>query len=140
MSYVIDASVAGRLLLHEDLSEKAAKLLEDYATGTVDLYAPALITYEVGNTLWKAMTKGYLGVNESRQRLERFLHLGILCVEFEDEDLLRTLEYAAETALTYYDGVYVIAAKKTKTTLLTADDALYSKAGETIPVTHLKDY
>ena len=120
------------------MSEGAAKLLEDYSAGNVSLSAPTFMIYEVGNVLRKAVVKGYLSVGEAG--LRRLLRLRISHVELGVEGLLRTLEYAAEAGLTYYDSAYVIAAERTKTTLLTADDVLYSKAAETAPTMHLKDY
>lgn len=50
--------MAARFMLSEDLSEKAAKVLEDFISGEVGLIASSLLVYEVGNTLWKAVRRG----------------------------------------------------------------------------------
>jgi len=61
--YVVDASVAARLLLIEDLSDKAGLLLESFRDETVELKAPKLVTYEVGNILWKAATQKLIEID-----------------------------------------------------------------------------
>jgi predicted nucleic acid-binding protein len=57
--YVLDASVAVRFLLDEDLSEKAELVLEDFLKGKLDLLSPELLAYDVGNTLWKSIKRIY---------------------------------------------------------------------------------
>jgi len=63
--YVIDASVASRFLLVEDLSDKARLVLEDFLGEAFDLRAPKLVVYEVGNTLWKAVKQGFINLDEA---------------------------------------------------------------------------
>ena len=46
MIYIIDASVASRFLLIEDLSEKAKLVLESFIKGNCELKAPKLIVYQ----------------------------------------------------------------------------------------------
>jgi predicted nucleic acid-binding protein len=53
--YVLDASVATRFSLIEDLSEKAELVLEGFLKGKMDLLSPELLVYEVGNTLWESI-------------------------------------------------------------------------------------
>jgi len=57
--YVVDASVASRFLLIEDLSDKAELVLESFLGEALDLKAPGLVVYEVGKTLWKAVKQGF---------------------------------------------------------------------------------
>ena len=64
-TYVIDASVASRFLLVEDLSDKAELVLEGFLKDAIDLVAPKLVVYEVGNTLWKAVKQGLIDLNEA---------------------------------------------------------------------------
>ena len=71
--YVTDASVAPRFLPVEDLSNKAILVLEDLLKETLDLKAPELIIYEVGNTLWKAVKQGFITLKEAKQKLLYFL-------------------------------------------------------------------
>jgi len=138
--YVIDASVASRFLLVEDLSNKAKLVLESFLEGNLDLRAPKLVIYEVGNTLWKAVKQGLINLDEAVQNFSYFLGLRIDSIELDGKEHKEVLEWGVKNQATYYDGTYVRSSKKIGATLLTADDALYEKAHKEIPTLHLKDY
>ncbi len=138
--YVVDASVAARFLLVEELSEEAARVLEDFLSGSVDLRAPELIVYEVGNALWRAVRRGFVGGEEAAQKFLHFLRLRIAGVKLSEEDWVEILRWAAENDATYYDAAYVVASKAVGATLLTADGALYEKARGEVAALHLRDY
>ena len=74
--YVIDASIASRFLLIEDLSEKAESVLEDFLKGVVDLKAPRLLVFEVGNTIWKSVKRDFISLEEALEGLLIFWSLG----------------------------------------------------------------
>jgi len=138
--YVVDASVAVRFLLVEDLSEKAAKVLEDFLAGAVDLVAPELIVYEVGNALWRAVRMGFIGEEDAKQKFLKFLRLRISGVRLGEGDLVEVLRWAAENDATYYDAAYVVASRVARAALLTADDLLYERARREVEVVHLREY
>jgi predicted nucleic acid-binding protein len=138
--YVIDASVASRFLLVEDLSDKAKLVLEDFLEGNLDLGAPKLVVYEVGNTLWKAVKQGFINLDEAKQKFSYFLELRINSIKLDGKEHKEVLEWSVKNNATYYDSTYVKFSKKIGATLLTADDTLYEKAHEEIPTLHLKDY
>lgn len=58
--YIVDASVAARFLLFEELSDRAILVLRDFLEESSDLMAPRLLVYEVGNTPWKAIRRDIL--------------------------------------------------------------------------------
>lgn len=138
--YVIDASVASRFLLIEDLSNKAKQVLEGFLEGKLDLRAPKLVVYEVGNTLWKAVKQGFINLDEATQKFSYFLELRINSIELDRKEHKEALKWGVKNIATYYDSTYVRSSKKIGATLLTADDTLYKKAHEEIPTLHLKDY
>jgi predicted nucleic acid-binding protein len=138
--YVIDASVASRFLLVEDLSDKAKLVLESFLEGNLDLRAPKLVVYEVGNTLWKAVKQGFINLDEAKQKFSYFLELRINSIKLDGKEHKEVLEWSVKNNATYYDSTYVRSSKKIGATLLTADDTLYEKAHEEIPTLHLKDY
>jgi predicted nucleic acid-binding protein len=140
MVYVIDASVASRFLLIEDLSDEANLVLESFLEGNLDLRAPKLVIYEVGNTLWKAVKQGFISLDEATQKFSYFLELRINSIELDRKEHKEVLEWGVKNNATYYDSTYVRSSKKIGATLLTADDTLYEKAREEIPTIHLKDY
>ncbi|KPV62711.1 MAG: Ribonuclease VapC3 [Candidatus Bathyarchaeota archaeon BA1] len=140
MVYVIDASVASRFLLVEDLSDKARLVLENFLGEVVDLRAPKLVVYEVGNTLWKAVKRGFINLGEAEEKFSYFLGLRIDSIELDEEEHKDVLDWGVKNDATYYDSTYVKASKKIGATLLTADDILYEKAYKEILTVHLKDY
>jgi len=139
-TYLLDASVAARFLLHEDLSSKAEKLLNDFLNGKINLTAPPLITYEVGNTLRNATLRGFIKLEAAEEKLRLLLNLNIQTVELNTQDHRNILKLSVNKNTTYYDSVYIKSAEKTNSTFLTADDALLRKAGSTTRAIHLKDY
>jgi len=138
--YVIDASVASRFLLVEDLSDKAGLVLEAFLEEGFDLRAPKLVVYEVGNTLWKAVKQGFINLDEAVQRFSYLLGLRVDSIELTEEEHKEVLEWGSRNDATYYDSVYVMSSKKIGATLLTADDVLYEKAHKEVLALHLKDY
>lgn len=140
MVYLVDASVTSRFLLVEELSEKAGLVLEDFLGGTLDLRAPKLVVYEVGNTLWKAVKQGFINLDEAEEKFLYFFRLRIDSIVLDEEEHKEILEWGAKKDATYYDSVYVRSSKKIGATLLTADDILYEKARGEISTLHLKDY
>src|SRR4030042_1058039 len=131
--YVLDASVAARFLLSESLSERAASVLRDYIEGRVELAAPSIMVYEVGNALWKAAKMGSVDVDAAKKKQQRLFDLTIPTVDLGDGDHADTLELAHALDATYYDAAYATAASKTGAILLTADDALYRRTAQRQP-------
>lgn len=136
----MDASVASRFLLVEDLSDKAELVLEDFLQGKLDLRSPELVVYEVGNTLWKSVKNGFISLDEAIEKFSLFLELRINPVNLSVEEHKEILEWSVKNNATYYDSAYVKACMKVGGTLLTADDILYEKSKEAVPTIHLKDY
>jgi len=138
--YVIDASVAARFLLTEDLSDKAGLVLEDFMNGLIALAAPELMIYKTGNTLWKAFKQGLINMEKAKEKISQLLDLNIRFIELDGDDHESIMDWSTENSATYYDGAYVVASEKAGGALLTADDILYEKAGARITAVHLKDY
>ena len=137
--YVIDASVASRFLLVEDLSDRAEFLLSSFLDGSVDMRAPDLINSEVGNTLWKAVKRKLIRLNEASEKLSYFHKLKIASIDLTERDYLEALAWSVKNNATYYDSLYVKSSEKTGLTLLTADETLCDKASETVRTLHLRD-
>jgi predicted nucleic acid-binding protein len=138
--YILDASVAARFLLSESLSAEAAAVLRDYVEGHVELAAPSILAYEVGNALWKAIRIKSVEPEAAAEKQRNLFDLDIPPVELDSGDHRDILEWAHTLGATYYDAAYVVAARKLEATLLTADDELHRKSSEWQPTRHLKDY
>ncbi len=122
------------------MSEEAESVLKDFLGGSIDLRAPKLVVYEVGNTLWKAVKQGFIDLHEAAQRLSHFLRLRIDTIELDDEGRGDALRWGVKNGLTYYDSLYVESSRRVGAILLTADDVLYEKARKETPTLHLRDY
>ena len=122
--YVVDASVAVRFLLVEELSEKAGWLLQRFHEDALELKAPGLVNYEVANALWKAVKQKVIDAHEASRKLSQFIKLKLDCIELDEQESLEALAWAIKNNLTYYDSVYVKASEKVGGILLTADDAV----------------
>jgi predicted nucleic acid-binding protein len=140
MSYVVDASVASRFLLVEDLSDRAELVLDDFLEGRLDLRSPELLVYEVGNTLWKSVKEGFVSLEEAVEKFSYFLELRVDSISLSGAEHKEVLEWSGKNNSTYYDSVYVKSCMKVGGTLLTADDILYKKSREIVPTVHLRDY
>jgi predicted nucleic acid-binding protein len=137
--YIVDASVAARFLLVEEFSDKAERLLQKFYDDAVDLKAPRLVRYEVGNTLWKAVKRKMVSADEASKKFSQFIKLKLDSVELDEQECLEALNWAVRNDITYYDSVYVKASEKTGAALLTADDALCKIASKKVPTIHLRD-
>jgi len=135
----VDASVAVRFLLVEEFSDKAERLLQMFHDDAVELKAPALVKYEVANSLWKAVKQKLIDVHEASQKFSQFMKLKLDRVELDETDCLSALAWTARNDATYYDSMYVKACEKTGAILLTADDTLYERASKAVPTLHLRD-
>jgi predicted nucleic acid-binding protein len=131
---VLDASVLVKLIVREEYSEKVLKLIETKIDGKVELFAPSLIIYEIGNVIWRHRE---IDTDSMHEYIKHISSLGIKFMDlaFEEEILDETCKLSKSKDLTFYDAAYVSIAKVIGTKLLTADRMIISKAGEyVIPI------
>jgi predicted nucleic acid-binding protein len=130
---VVDASVAAKWYVTEELSEEAVRLLEAGVRGEVSLIAPSLLLPELGNVLWHRHRRGDI----SRERVrEAWAALEAAPLSFiEIGSLMPTaLEVALACGCTAYDGLYVALAEARRgedAALLTADHKLVTRLAGT---------
>jgi predicted nucleic acid-binding protein len=118
---VIDASVAFKWLVEEEDSSAAIALLSQD-----NLSAPQLIVAEVGNAMWKRITRGEMGDTEGAAadigRLPEMVAL------LRDSDLSpRAFALACELGHPIYDCFYLAAAEHQRDVLVTADQRFLRK-------------
>lgn len=128
--YVVDASVAIKLVVIEPLSDGAAAFFRSAsARPAAQLYVPDLFFGECANILWKYVRRQGLSLATARWALTRLQALGlrsIATVELVDEALL----IAATYAITAYDACYAALAGRLALPLVTADEALVRKLAQ----------
>lgn len=114
---LVDASVMIKWLRleREDYLEQADKLFKDFQQGKVELYAPELAKYEVGNVL----VKRKLVPDEAKTSLATYYSLPINFIPETPELAKEAYQFANELNITYYDGTYLSLAKEINATLVT---------------------
>lgn len=138
MTIVVDASVAVKWFVREDLHERAVRLL-DFVD---DLEAPELIVAEVGNIVWKKSVRGQLGQMQART----IVTLMPRCIPVF-HPLAMLAEQAVDIAFALnhpvYDCLYVACAKTVKGVLVTADNGLCRSVRDTeftSLIVHIEDF
>ncbi len=115
-AYVVDASVAAKWFVPEDLSDEASRLLRD----DHELCCPDLLHPELGNIVWKKTRGGEITSSEARSIL-RALERVPLAV-FPSRALLEAaLDLALATRRSVYDSLYLALALALECRLVTAD-------------------
>lgn len=113
---VVDASVAVKWLLPEEGSAQAIALIE----AGHDLYAPDLLTSEIGNVLWKKGRRGDLSDIATQRLLAEFLDIRL---RWADSRRLAAdaLEIARHHDRSFYDSLYLALAHAIDGSLVTTD-------------------
>lgn len=113
-SWVVDASIATKLLLAESDSE-AVRAQFDRRALDGHLMAPSLIRYEIGNAVAR---------HGAPRNLDAMLRMALSLVErVEPKDAARFCG-----PLSYYDAAYLALAVESKANLWTADETLRKAA------------
>jgi predicted nucleic acid-binding protein len=127
--YVPDASVAVKWFIEEKESRPARRLRELFEQGTIDLYAPTLLKYEVASALRfhpvaRFTPKQLRGVMESLDGLQ-------ITREPNDTEWTTTLVLSLDNPISIYDAVYVAFAVHSHSQMVTADEVLTTRLKST---------
>lgn len=107
---VVDASVAAKWYLKEELFEEAVRAIEAGVRGEATLLAPVLLAAELGSVLWQRYRREELSVEEVRDVWAAFEAAPLTLVRIEQ--LMPTaLEVAVGCGCTVYDALYVALAE-----------------------------
>jgi predicted nucleic acid-binding protein len=133
---VIDASVVIKWYNIEQHTEKALAIREDYIKQKIDLVAPYLLLYEVGNAL---RYNPDFGLDDVKSAIRDLLAMQISFRLLDEKAGQDAVELAYKFGLTFYDVSYVILSRVENCPLYTADDKLLSRA-EDESIIHLENY
>jgi predicted nucleic acid-binding protein len=136
----VDASVATRFLLKEDLAEGAELVLRSFTEGKIDITSPPLIIYEVGNALRTAASRGIIESADATFSFNAFLRLGLGKLALSDRQYSDALEWSIRRGVSYYDAIYILSGKALGYKLLTADSKQLEAAVGELEALHLKDF
>ncbi len=125
----MDASVAAKWYLPEELSEEATLVLEAGVRGDLRLYAPGLLPAELGNVLWLRHRRGEVSTARVREIWAAFEAAPL---SFAEPVTLApaALEIAFRCGCTVYDALYVALAEARRgedALVLTADRKLVAR-------------
>lgn len=135
---IVDTSVALKWLNqdNEQNIDHADKILEDARDGKVEILAPELLKYEIGNALLYGKK---IAKKDIKELLNIFYSLPISFVLENTELATNTYILAKNLRITYYDASFVSLAKQYGATLVTENLKHQAKSSE-ITVKALKDY
>ncbi|PIR43872.1 hypothetical protein COV24_00430 [candidate division WWE3 bacterium CG10_big_fil_rev_8_21_14_0_10_32_10] len=138
MKFVVDSSIIVKWLSvsNEQHIEKADKLLSDSLQGNVELFAPELAKYEVGNVLLKGKQ---LATKEAFISLGTAYALPITFVSESEEIAKNTYSIAVSSSITYYDAAFISLAEQYGASLITENIKHQGKT-QNIKVISLTDY
>ncbi len=99
---MVDASVATRFLLKEDLAEQAERVLRGFTEGEIDLASPQLVIYEVGNALRTAASRGFIKLGDAEVSFEAFLRLKLGRIAISERGYSEALGWSIRKGVSYY--------------------------------------
>lgn len=124
MDCVVDASVAVKLYVIEDLGDRADRLFSHLeAMPPATMWAPELMRLECAAVFWKHMRRNGIGLGHALQAVEQLSKLRLVWVPTAPL-VRRALELAAAHDITVYDATYVALASMQGLPLVTADERL----------------
>ena len=135
---VVDSSVIIKWLNtdNEQSLEQSDKLLQKARNGEIELVAPELAKYEVGNVLLKGKQ---LTPAQAKISLGTVYTLPITYVADSQELSEETYSLAHNLGITYYDASFMSLAKQHDAVLVT-ENIKHQAKSERIKVTSIKDY
>ena len=116
---VVDASIAIKWFVREDLHAEADKLLE----GSDDLYAPDIILSEIANVAWKKAVRKEITMRQA-SRIAAAMKRGVPILFPSSALVDRALQIAFSLNHSVYDCFYVACAEFVGSILITADQKL----------------
>ena len=134
---VVDSSVTVKWInqVDEELLDQADKLLADSQAGSINLLAPELSKYEIGN----ALLKKKLDLPKAYESLGTVYQLPITFVSETEELASQTYRIAQQGNITYNDASFIALAKQENAVLVT-DNPKHQRKNTEIKVKSLQDY
>jgi len=122
-SVVVDASIAIKWVLQEPDSDVAHALLTEWIEEGTAILAPALLAYEITNSLYRKSLKGEISLDKARLGIRKILSTGLEVDFTEDPSFnIKAMELANQFNLSAtYDTHYLALAEREGCELWTAD-------------------
>jgi len=130
---VIDAAVATKLVLPEELSGRAQALVEAAIEANRRVIGPPLLTVEVANTIYAQRRNDEITGGEADAAIAAYLRLGIETVSPGGLDRAAFAFARAHRLRSIHAAHYVVLAQMLETELWTGDRALLKSAAPVAP-------
>ena len=125
-SYVIDASVAIKLVLSESLSSEAHRLFAALARADVEFHVPDLFFIECANVLWKHVQRGNGTPTDASKNFATLVTFPLSRVSSFDL-ATEAITIALGHPTSAYDACYLTLASRLGVSLITADQKLVNR-------------
>ncbi len=122
--FVLDASVAVKWFVEEQDRDRALQVREDYALGKIELLAPGLMLYEVGNAL-RFHPNGTEEIGLKSVTSLRKMQFMLETVQDRLVEEAMRISYAE--GISFYDSVYLALAEVENCKVISADEQLVKK-------------
>lgn len=121
---VLDSGVIFALYFQEDASERAERAVEAISPIVLDLSVA-----EVGNAAWKRVTIFQESKDSARASFSKCLEFIKSCTMISSTNLAPlAYDIALENKISFYDSLFLAAARREEVNLLTLDKKMYEKA------------
>lgn len=130
---VVDAALAVKWVLPEELSGRAQALYEDAVRRGRSVVAPSILPVEVINVIHQRRRKDDLTAAEADAALDLFLRLRVEPVTLPELHRQAAAFAVAHRLKHVYDAHYAVLARLLETELWTADRALLKSLGSAAP-------
>ncbi len=130
---VVDAALAVKWVLPEELSGRAQGLYEAAVRGGRPVVGPSILPVEVINVIHQRRRKGDITAAEADAALDLFLRLRVEPVTLPDLHRQAATFAVAHRLKHVYDAHYAVLARLLETELWTADRALLKGLGPAAP-------
>lgn len=141
---VVDASIVAKTYLRDEaFTELADAVLDEQATGNLEIIAPRFILYEIPSALQKAAKQQRISETGAFEAVSNFFELGIVTVGDESEvpDIIKSaFVLGQQLGCHLFDALYLAVAEGLGVPFLTADRRLYDRAAATQDVIWIEDY
>ena len=121
---VLDASVAVKWYVEEELREQALALRHDYYEEKLLLISQPLLLYEVANALRYHPT---LSSEDVMTAIDSLLAMQFDLITLGKSEVEAAVKIAFDENLSMYDATYLALADITGTQIVTADESFYKK-------------
>ena len=123
---IIDASVIAKWFMKgEEWEDKALELKKKFEEGEINLKAPSLLIYEIGNVIWKRKDIPIeLAIELTEKAME---YLKEIIVDIDPKTAKKAMKIAREENISFYDAAYIALSEEKREHLVTADKKLYEK-------------